>query len=456
MAKLWIDVTFFIRWTRPPVGIIRVEQELIQWAAQHLENIGFFEYNSVDQSFKIVESHQVLFRSPQQLTLSDPIKKTRWIVKPQIEEMKNAIKEIVRAHYRFFLLFINTAYHFRISRFLRKYISKLKNLFAASEKPSTPTPVPNKEIVHPFQENDRILCGGLTWTYANINNSIALIKQSIKLTYYGFCYDLIPVKFPHLCLSDSDHYLVYFTTLSQSADHIFCISKSTQNDFKQFLQTRQLHCPMTSVVTLGSEITRGNNELSCPLKSLIGTEYILLVSTIKKRKNHDCIYKSILYLLENGYKNLPKFIFVGMKGWGLNDFFVDLALDPKIKNHILILSEISDAELSALYQNALFTVFPSFYEGWGLPIAESLNYGKLAIVSSTSSMPEVGGDLVDYIHPYDTLSWANQIRFYLDNRQALAERETRIREHYQPNSWHHFCVQVFNQITVFNQIEAQG
>jgi glycosyltransferase involved in cell wall biosynthesis len=60
----------------------------------------------------------------------------------------------------------------------------------------------------------------------------------------------------------------------------------------------------------------------------------------------------------------------------------------------------SDQELEFLYQNCLFTAMPSFLEGWGLPVGESLSYGKTAVVSETSSLPEVGGDMVLYFDPH--------------------------------------------------------
>ena len=437
MSTLWIDVTSFIRWTRPPVGIIRVEQELIKWAISNLETVRFFEYDDLSREFRSIDQPEVLSSIAHQSAgratpaTGSPvvINNAHWLIRPRSSEIKRIIRDLARAYYRFFLIFINAAYHPRIHR--------LKTIFSSSQKTL---------LVHPFKENDRIFCAGTTWEYASINDAINLIKKSVKLSYYGFCHDLAPIKFPHLCVVDGDHFSAYLSALSRSADHLFCISQSTENDYKCFLQAMKIASPTTSIVTEGSEIYQGEICLSQPLKSLIDSQYILFVSTMERRKNHECIYKSILYLLENGYENLPKFVFVGMRGWGLNDLFSDFHLNPQIKDRILILSEISDGELSALYRHTLFTVYPSFYEGWGLPIAESLNYGKMAIVSSTSSMPEVGGDLVDYVHPYDIIGWANRIGFYLDNRDELAHRENRIRERYQMNSWHNFCEQVFQHL----------
>ena len=62
----------------------------------------------------------------------------------------------------------------------------------------------------------------------------------------------------------------------------------------------------------------------------------------------------------------------------------------------------SDEELAWMYKNCAFSIYPSFYEGWGLPIAESAFYGAPCLASSTSSMPEVAGSAVDYFNPAST------------------------------------------------------
>lgn len=427
MRKIWVDATYFIQWARPPVGIIRVEYELIKWSLANLENVGFFAYDASNRRFSVISSKLIQSRLEQ-----SHIKEN---IPPN--GVKHFSKEVIIAFYRLFLSFINPAYRSSVHIFLKKQLVKIKH-----------KKLKKNDLVHPFNENDAILCAGMTWNYLAIHEDIQLIKNSIKMAYYTFCYDIIPVKFPHFCIMQPGEFSPYFVKLSESTDHVFCISQCTEKDYQEFNRDHNILCPPTSIVQLGSKIDQDQSETSAHLKALVSAQYILFVSTIDKRKNHECIYKSILYLLESGYQNLPKFIFVGMRGGGINDLLKDIELDPRLKGTIQILSEVSDADLSALYKHALFTVYPSFYEGWGLPVAESLNYGKMAIVSSTSSLPEVGGDLVDYVHPYDIIGWAKRIAFYLNNSDELAKRERQIREQYKPNSWADFSAQVFGKIMV--------
>ena len=99
------------------------------------------------------------------------------------------------------------------------------------------------------------------------------------------------------------------------------------------------------------------------------------------------------------------------------------------------LPKVNDRELRWLYRRCLFTLYPSHYEGWGLPVAESLIYGKHCICSNASSLPEVGGGLVDYHDPLDALGCQALIERTLFEPGWLSEREARIRREYRTTSW---------------------
>ncbi len=112
-----------------------------------------------------------------------------------------------------------------------------------------------------------------------------------------------------------------------------------------------------------------------------------------------------------------------------------LRKDSTIENKIIILENTSDEQLAWLYQYSLFTVMPSIYEGWGLPVAESLNYGKVCISSNTSSMPEIASsEIVTFVSPYNTELWLETIVSH-NNPQFLDKRQKDIKRHYKQHSW---------------------
>jgi glycosyltransferase involved in cell wall biosynthesis len=124
-----------------------------------------------------------------------------------------------------------------------------------------------------------------------------------------------------------------------------------------------------------------------------------------------------------------------MQAWGISDFLNDLKLDYRVKDKIILLTDVNDNDLAALYRASYFTLYPSLYEGWGLPVAESLAFGKFCLASKSSSIPEVGGELLEYIDPWDVPGWADRILYYVLNPEEVQKREQSIRNEYRAHSW---------------------
>jgi glycosyltransferase involved in cell wall biosynthesis len=91
--------------------------------------------------------------------------------------------------------------------------------------------------------------------------------------------------------------------------------------------------------------------------------------------------------------------------------------------------------LEWLYQNCLFTVYPSHYEGWGLPVIESLARGKHCVASSSSSLPEAGGQWCDYHDPLDFVACHRLIARAAFDSDYRESKEQAIRDGYRPASW---------------------
>ena len=117
-----------------------------------------------------------------------------------------------------------------------------------------------------------------------------------------------------------------------------------------------------------------------------------------------------------------------------NELLIQLLHDPLVRGVLLHLPAATDREMCWLYENCLFTLYPSHYEGWGLPVAESLARGKLCIASNSSSLPEIGGDLVDYHDPLDLFGLKELVLRALDD-DGRGRREDEIRRRYRPTLW---------------------
>jgi glycosyltransferase involved in cell wall biosynthesis len=159
------------------------------------------------------------------------------------------------------------------------------------------------------------------------------------------------------------------------------------------------------------------------------------VSTIHARKNYDFLLKVWASLYECSEISDVKLVIVGSKSWG-GDFITKmLQTDPKLFDRVHHISNLSDKKLDWLYINCIFTVYPSLYEGWGLPITESLSYGKACVASSTSSMPEASQGLGLHVDPTDTIGWTAKIKMLIDDERYRENIEQEIKSKFVFNSW---------------------
>jgi glycosyltransferase involved in cell wall biosynthesis len=164
--------------------------------------------------------------------------------------------------------------------------------------------------------------------------------------------------------------------------------------------------------------------------------YILFVSTIEIRKNHRLLVRVWQRLLaRHGADAIPVLVFAGQVGWMVDDLLADLAASGYLGGKVEHRPGLSDEELDEAYRGCLFTVFPSLCEGWGLPIAESLAHGKFCLASNRASIPEVGGDLIDYFDPSDDDDALAKVERLLFEPGYLAAREARLRAEYRPCTW---------------------
>lgn len=154
-------------------------------------------------------------------------------------------------------------------------------------------------------------------------------------------------------------------------------------------------------------------------KYKIEKDFILSVGTIEPRKNYS--------LLIRAFKNFEKdflLIIIGQKGWK-NERIFQLVKKLNLEEKIIFLFAIDDEDLCYFYNAATLFIYPSLYEGFGLPVLEALKCGVPTIISSSSSLPEIGGDAVLYFDPYNEQELTNQIEKLLSSpslQQELKEK----------------------------------
>jgi glycosyltransferase involved in cell wall biosynthesis len=113
---------------------------------------------------------------------------------------------------------------------------------------------------------------------------------------------------------------------------------------------------------------------------------------------------------------LPRLIFAGKWGWGVDDIRLQVERNWRLRSHLRILDQVSDAELIWLYRHARFTVFPSLAEGYGLGVAESLSFGTPVVTADCPALVEASEALMPAYAPYDFTGWhAELLRLITDD-----------------------------------------
>lgn len=218
-------------------------------------------------------------------------------------------------------------------------------------------------------------------------------------------YDLIPILYPQFFEFDENHLIKKVVNGLQPDDWVVCISDSTKNDlcdYRKDLDPAKIFVTPLAASELFYPCDDWEKMNSVKKKYRIpDVPYVLSLSTLEPRKNIAHTIRSFARLVkQENIKDLA-LVLVGTKGWDYDSIFEEAAKNPRLKNRVVITGFVHDEDLAALYTGAEMFVYPSLYEGFGLPPLEAMQCGVPVITSNTSSLPEVVGDAGIMVSPTD-------------------------------------------------------
>jgi len=284
-----------------------------------------------------------------------------------------------------------------------------------------------------FHPGDILVSVGMAWQDGFLARLLAK-KQERGLRVVMFCHDLIPVDFPHLVApTEVAFFRKCYVDMVQCADKILCNSSHTRERLLHFLPG--LDCrPVLATIELGSDpLPPPTHDWPARLPLLEPGRFVLFVSTVEIRKNHRRA-SQLWRRLNEAEPSLVPLVCVGGVGWRTNDLTRLIAADRDLRGKLILLGGLADADLGWLYRNCAFTLYPSFFEGWGLPVAESLAYGKYCVASTAPSVAELSRGMLDLLDPLDFAAWYREVRRLLTDPGYLRTKERRIAG-YRPRSW---------------------
>ena len=192
----------------------------------------------------------------------------------------------------------------------------------------------------------------------------------------------------------------------KKADHIITNSENTTKDLITYFPFAQNKT--TSILLGKDESFKPQRDGDVLLNYKIIEPYILSVGTLEPRKNISTLIKAFdIFKNETGQQH--RLVLIGKKGWKSRDIFEAIDQSP-FKNEIIWLGFVSKKELPVFYSMAEMLIYPSIYEGFGLPVLEAMACGTPVITSEISSLPEVGGNAVVYINPNSITELSQAIR----------------------------------------------
>jgi len=382
------DLIYYYKSGNTPTGIQRVQQELASQYLQRLanDNILFVVYDSNLQRWRTV--------SPQWLQT-----------------------------------LISTARAFRGSAM--QWQEEYKRL---AEKLSTfPMSQPER--------GDWLVNVGASWSMPSYFIQIRQLKRrGVKCAF--FVHDCIPLLHPaYFEYNHTIEHSYWLYQVRETADLVICNSEATRADYLELVKpdnvdnVRVARLDASWAAEIASpEIEALGSDLLAE-RGVFDDDFVLCVGTIEPRKNHITLIHVWDRLRNTHPGNCPKLLCVGRIGWKSDAVISQARALGLNESYVFFTGPLSDEILSFLYKKCLFSMYLSYYEGWGLPITESLNAGKLCIAGSSAALKEAGAGHVIHVDERSETSVYDAVTKLLGNELSRASAERKIRDSYRPRSW---------------------
>jgi glycosyltransferase involved in cell wall biosynthesis len=417
--RIYVDVTTLIKWSRPPVGIVRVLLELVRYSLAQ-ETVDFFHFNNTKDDIKTID---------------------REVVKNLVERLVN-----LKNH-------SNSNENNQYFRELQLMLDFQKTTQESSEDLSpfydgTLSSLLSPEILiannssSVFKSDDIVISIGLDWDSSNYP-ILFWLKKRIGFKFVGAFYDGIPVVAPNMLPSFgfSQMFFQHIYNLVNLSDKIFSISRFSENQLRTIINVHGMRDVQNiKTIYLGDSIRdlrRATQSASVTRKH--SKNYAIYVSTVETRKNHKLMLDVWRKMIDAKIPNIPDLVCVGMWGWGIEELRESYFSDNELQKYVHFYDDVDDEELAILYQNAKFSVFPSYMEGWGLGASESLSYGVPCIISTAPALIEATQGLMPSADPDRPEEWIALIEKILYEDGYIDALRKKIDQRFVQKTWDNFC-----------------
>jgi hypothetical protein len=297
---------------------------------------------------------------------------------------------------------------------------------------ATPLGAPLRDLARP---GDVLGAFGSPWSAPGQPARMARDAAATGARIAVLVHDMIPLQRPEFCdLAQIAAFGAHMRAALPAADVVFANSQATAAAVAAWTAREGL--PLRGAPCV---VPVGRQELPAPSALPDGLRaggYVLMVGTLEARKNHWLAVRAWRRLLEEMPPGaVPPLVFAGRAGWMVADLLQALDNCRWLDGMIRWVREPDDATLAALYRGCRFTLFPSFVEGWGLPVVESLAMGRPCVATGHGAIAEAAAGFSVPIDPDDVTGATVRLRRLIENPEEVAALAARIEAGFRAPSW---------------------
>ncbi|MBK8335734.1 MAG: glycosyltransferase family 4 protein [Sterolibacteriaceae bacterium] len=264
-----------------------------------------------------------------------------------------------------------------------------------------------------------------------------------------FLHDLIPITHPEYCRAgEAEKHRRRLATMLAAGKGLVVNSRVTRDVLEGYAAQQELMLPPCVVAPLAPAALPP----AAPVSPL-GQPYFVILGTIEPRKNHLLLLHLWRNLVQQFGTAAPRLLVIGQRGWECENVIDLLERCEPLRGCVSEHSCCSDGELATYLRHACALLFPSFEEGYGMPLVEALATGVPVLASALPVFREIAGDIPEYIDPLDGSAWRRMILDYAAPDSALRSAQLRRMAGYRPPTWPEHFAKVE---ALMEQVDAAG
>jgi glycosyltransferase involved in cell wall biosynthesis len=274
-----------------------------------------------------------------------------------------------------------------------------------------------------------------------------LVQRRVRLLF--LLHDLVPMSHPEYCRpGEGQRHRTRLDNMLGLASGVVTNSEATLADLRAYARETGRPLPPVVAALLAPGL--------CPAKPgprPVEGPYFVILSTIEPRKNHWLLLHVWRHIVEDLGRAAPRLVVIGQRGWECENVVDMLERCEPLRGLVIEHSGCSDQELVTYLHHAQALLFPSFAEGYGMPLVEALSLGVPVIASDLSVFEEIAGDVPEYIDPLDGRRWREVIEAYAFQNATLRSAQLARMARFKVPDWSGHFAKVD---TLIERIRAQG